>query len=229
MSHKRWLKLRNVKCKATAAPDGESVFSEQTYAHANLYVPEGTWDAYAFSDNWYQFANIKEYSESSAHVSKAKAYTMMDEDFKYAVYDEVNDCVRMVESHQVNEENANTSWTMQTIEGKKYLYNLGAKKYVARNNMGGLSLSASPASVDVEDIKDGISINGGKTQWNFVSNNNLFADNSLEDAVTAITTAVQSASPVVETYTIDGRKTTSAHKGISIIRHADGTVNKVVK
>lgn len=227
--------LRNIKCKASSAPRMNSYsyslnqFSEPTYAHANLYVPEGSWDSYAFHPAWYHFNNIKEYVEEKGRVSKVHAYTLMDEDYNYAVYDEVNANVRMVPCHQIEEQNVNTSWTLQEINSKKYLYNLGAKKFATRSADGtGFTLSESPIAIDAKDVADGITFNSGNSKWNFVTNNNLYAIN-IEDVVNDITTAVQSASLVSEIYSADGRSIPAMRKGINILRHADGTVTKVIQ
>ena len=212
------MKLRTIKCKAESAPEllNATVFSPQTLAHAALYVPEGSWYGYAFDDYWYQYANIKEFVEEKEQIAETKGYTLMDENYQFAVYDKLNDCIRMVEHYQVDEQNFSTSWTMQEIEGKTYLYNLGAEKYVVRGADGSLSLTTIPTAVEVENVVDGIRINDNTATWNFVKNENIYGVKSLEEDVTGIISVSEDNAKDAEIYNLSGQRVTRDAKGIVI-------------
>ena len=138
-------KLRNVYVKSTTPPilgdpedyylyderdDVEDVFGEVTCFHGILYVPTGAWETYAFDESWYYFINIREATTEQQEVRADMTYTLMDANaFQYAVYDQVNDRVRMVKSVNVDENGPNHCWQTMTVDGKQYLYNLGARKF----------------------------------------------------------------------------------------------------
>lgn len=212
------VKLHTIRCKAERVPTckNTTVFSPQTLAHAPLYVPEGSWENYAFDDYWYQFANIKEFSDETEQVAATNGYTLMDENYQFAVYDKLNDCICMVAQHQVDEQNFCTSWTMQEIEGKMYLYNLGAEKYVVRGEDGSLSLTAIPTAVDVENVAEGIRINDNAATWNFVKNENIYGVKSLEEDVTGIISVSEDKTQNAEIYNLSGQRVTREAKGIVI-------------
>ena len=87
-------KLRNIVIKAKTPPSGESAFSGQSYNHTTLMVPEGSWDAYAYSDNWYRFINIREMAYNAVNLTNSKAYMLkFSNEGSYLFYDSVNDCV----------------------------------------------------------------------------------------------------------------------------------------
>ena len=91
-------KLRNIVVKAKTPPSWdkkvENTFSNQTLYHATLMVPEGSWDAYAYSDNWYQFINIREMAYNAVNLTNSKAYMLKSSnEGSYLFYDSVNDCV----------------------------------------------------------------------------------------------------------------------------------------
>lgn len=153
----------------------------------------------------------------------------MDDNYQYAVYDEVNDKIKIVPNNKVDELDVNTTWTMQTINGNKYLYNLGAKKYATCNQDGSLVLATAPTNIEVTDKENGISINGNNVQWAFVRNDNFSAPDDLEENITGIETLNGSSSAASVLYSLDGRKTTANNNGLIIMRRANGTTRKIAK
>ena len=111
-------------------------FSEQTVSNAILYVPVGTADTYTYSKTWYKFTNIREMATKQDELINTNAYTLMDaKSVTYAVYDPVNEMVRMIPSTAIEEGDPNHCWQTVIIEGHKYLYNLGAKKFLFHQRM----------------------------------------------------------------------------------------------
>jgi len=66
-------KLRNIVIKAKTPPSGEMAFS---YHDTTLMIPEGSRDAYAHSDNWYKFINVREVTYNTVNLTNSKAYTI---------------------------------------------------------------------------------------------------------------------------------------------------------
>ena len=220
-------KLRNLLIKCLTPPfTTTSAFTEQTYYHTTLYVPTDCWDTYAYDDNWYKFSNIREVTILENQVSEQLVYTLMDaRSFEYSVYDPINDCVGTLKSVAgINEDNPNHSWQIIEASGSKYLYNLGAKKYVY-NGLKGLELSESPIPIEMKDGENGI-IFGGQTekQWALVTNESMNMDK-------AIITSIIPLLPIQNTnnlyFDLNGRKQYQPQKGINIIRMSDGAVKKV--
>ncbi len=215
-------KLRNVLVKCVTPPNFSisSTFSSQTYQHAMLYVPAGTWDDYAFSDYyWYNFNNIRETAMAEEEVSPQQAYTLMDaKTFAYSVYDPVNDCIGTINSAgSINEDNPNHSWQMIEAGGMHFLYNLGAKKYVKRDT-DGLSLSDEPEPIDVADGDNGIILAGQTSkQWALVSNESLSVSQAAIDDVTGIRTLSDSPLKGEDIYNLAGQRLNAPQKGLNII------------
>ena len=88
-------KLRNIVIKAKTPPtSGENAFSDQSYYHTTLMVPEGSWDTYAYSNRWYKFINIREMAYNAVNMTNSKAYMLKSaNEGSYLFYDSVNDCV----------------------------------------------------------------------------------------------------------------------------------------
>ena len=181
-------KLRNVMIKCETPPKTSlNSFSEQTLYHTTLYIPMGTWDTYAYDDIWYLWINIRETAMEQNEVKQDMGYTLMDvKTFNYAVYDPVNDRVKMVSSANVDENNPNHCWQTLQMGEKKYLYNIGAKKFAVPSTDGqGFTLSNDVGSIPMEDGEDGLVLNGHtETQWALVANNHASVDDSVEDQVT---------------------------------------------
>lgn len=159
------------------------------------------------------------------------AYTLMDaNNFQYAVYDQVNDRVRMIQSVNVDEKDPNHCWQTITSDGKQYLYNIGARKFAVPATDGtSFTLTAEVGSIKMEDGRDGIVLNGHtEAQWALVSNERMAADLSIEGTITAVNGINAPASSVRDVYDASGRQQTSPQRGLNILRKTDGTTRKVL-
>ena len=169
--------LHNVLIKCTTPPRiYDYTFLDQVFNHAILYVPIGCWDAYAYDNAWYKFININihETATTTEPLSVQQAYTLMDANtFTYSIYDNVNDCIGSINSTSIDENNPNHSWQMIKANGKHFLYNIGARKFV-RKNSNGFELSETPKTISVENGDNGIVL-GAQTsqQWALVSNDHI--------------------------------------------------------
>ncbi len=214
-------KLRNVLIKCATPPSIRSdTFSNQTLYHTTLFVPAGTWDAYAYDNYWYKFINIRETAMAEDEVSEQSAYTLMDaETFAYSVYDPVNDCIGTINSAgSINEDNPNHSWQMMEAGGLHYLYNIGAKKY-AKQEGNSLCLCDEPTPIDVADGDNGLILAGetGK-QWALVSNERLNASQAAIDQVTGIKAIDHSPLNIDHSiYNMSGQRLSKPQKGLNIV------------
>ena len=211
-------KLRNIVIKAKTPPySGKNTFSNQSYYHTTLMIPEGSWDKYAYDDDWYQFINIREMAYNAVNLTNSKAYTMRSAtEGVYLFYDSVNDCVGTLNETALDDTEANNTWMSVEIDGKHYVYNLGAKKFlVADINAGktGYRLSDTPVSIDVEDGKDAIVFGKGQ-EFYMVINDKLNIDEGLESQIMASTgikeTSVDSNMPTV-IYNQNGQRINRSH------------------
>ena len=216
-------KLRNIVIKAKTPPSGGSAFSGQSYYHTTLMIPEGSWDAYAYSDNWYQFINIREMAYNVVDLTNSKAYTMKSAtEGAYLFYDSVNDCVGTLNENAIDDTEENNTWMTIEVDGKNYVYNLGAKKFLVANaNSGtGYNLSDTPVSIDIEDGKDAIVV-GKDKEFYMVINDKL---NAVENLVSQIISTgineicAESNQPTI-TYNLNGQRInkSNAQKGVYII------------
>lgn len=232
----RQCKLRNVFVKSATPPSlydeaDDDIFGYETCLHGILYVPAGAWEAYAFDESWCYFINIREAASEQQEVKADMAYTLMDaNNFQYAVYDQVNDRVRMIQSVNVDEKDPNHCWQTITSDGKQYLYNIGARKFAVPATDGtSFTLTAEVGSIKMEDGRDGIVLNGHtEAQWALVSNERMAADLSIEDTITAVNGINAPASSVRDVYDASGRQQTSPQRGLNILRKTDGTTRKVL-
>ena len=218
-------KLRNIVIKAKMPPSGGSAFSGQSYYHTTLMVPEGSWDAYAYSNNWYQFINIREMAYNAVNLTNSKAYTMKSAtEGAYLFYDSVNECIGTLNETAFDDTEENNTWMTVEVDGKNYVYNLGAKKFLVPDNTNtsetGYNLSDTPVSIDIEDGKDAIVFGKGK-EFYMVINDKLNVDEGLESQILISTGIneidVESNLPTV-TYNLNGQRinNSNAQKGIYI-------------
>ena len=217
-------KLRNIVIKAKTPPSGGSAFSGQSYYHTTLMIPEGSWDAYAYSDNWYQFINIREMAYNSVNLTNSKAYMLKSSnEGSYLFYDSVNDCVASLNETALDDTEENVTWMTTEVDGKHYVYNLGAKKFLVAdktNAKTGYRLSDVPASIDIEDGKDAI-VFGKSKEFYMVINDKLNVDEGLESQIMTSTGIneidVESNLPIV-TYNLNGQRinNSNAQKGVFI-------------
>ena len=219
--------LPNVLVKGTIPPQAyQTSFSEPTYYHAKLYVPNGCWYDYAFNYGWYRFLNIRETTMAEEQLSMQQAYTLMDAStFTYSVYDPVNNSIGYVSS--INEDNPNHCWQVIEADGEHYLYNLGAKKFAAASWDGTLALTDTPTTIEMGDGESGIVL-GEQTgcQWAFVSNDRMNVEDGIADGIKCITPTLSEGDGTF--YDIQGRQVNKTQKGINIIRYSDGTSKKVL-
>ena len=204
-----------------------SAFSSQTYYHATLYVPAGSWDAYAYDKRWYQFINIRETVTSGEQLSMQQAYTLMNTGtFAYSVYDPVNVCIGTVGSmSSIDENNPNHCWQVIEADGSRYLYNVGAKKFVKTMDDGSYTLSDVPTTVNMANGCDGIIIGAQPAQWALVCNDRMNVEQAIITGVDDIPVSLQTEA---DRYDLQGRMIAGPQKGINIIRMSDGTVRKVL-
>ena len=217
-------KLRNIVIKAKTPPSGGSAFSNQSYYHTTLMVPEGSWDAYAYSDNWYQFIHIREVAYNAVNLTNSKAYMLKSSnEGSYLFYDSVNDCVASLNETALDDTEENNTWMTTEVDGKHYVYNLGAKKFLVAdktNAKTGYRLSDVPASIDIEDGKDAI-VFGKSKEFYMVVNDKLNVDEGLESQIMTSTGIneidVESNLPIV-TYNLNGQRinNSNAQKGVFI-------------
>lgn len=185
---------------------------------------------YGSNSSWYQFNKIVESASSTNEVNSNKAYGLMDDNFNYAVYDPVNDKVNYIESAGIDNGNPNHSWMLADVNGKKYLYNLGAKKFAVASTDGtAFTLTDLAGDVAASDGENGIILNGrNDTQWHLVENNQLNAYEGLNEIITAVN-MVADSKQTAEQLNLKGQRVGSHDRGIRIIRYSDGTARKVVK
>ena len=221
-------KLRNIVIKAKTPPSWDKTehyhgtFSNQTLYHATLMVPEGSWDAYVYNDDWYQFINIREVAYNADKLTNSKAYMLKSSnEGSYLFYDSVNDCVASLNETALDDTEENNTWMTTEVDGKHYVYNLGARKFLVAdktNAKTGYRLSDVPASIDIEDGKDAI-VFGKSKEFYMVVNNKLNVDENLESQIIATTgikgISVDANQPTV-TYSVNGQIVPDNTKGLRI-------------
>ena len=220
-------KLRNIVIKAKTPPSGgtDGTFSYQSYNHTTLMIPEGSWDAYAYDDdNWYRFINIREVAYNTVNLTNSKAYMLKSSnEGSYLFYDSVNDCVATLNETALDDTEENVTWMTTEVDGKHYVYNLGARKFLVAdktNAKTGYRLSDVPASIDIEDGKDAI-VFGKSKEFYMVINDKLNVDENLESQIMTSTGIneidVESNLPIV-TYNLNGQRinNSNAQKGVFI-------------
>lgn len=227
-------KLRNVLVKNTTPPTASgSSFSAQTFYHTTLYIPTGSWDDYAYDDSWYRFINIRETATMESQLTTTQAYTLMDANkFCYSVYDSVNDCIGTINAVSgIDENNPNHCWQVIEKDGQKYLYNIGAKKFVTTSvENSSLVLSDNIAPISMEDGTDGIVLdNDSSQQWAMVSNERMLVDQNIISEVTGIQAVSKDREHGTRYYDLNGRQLQQPKNGLNIIRTADGRIVKSFK
>ena len=184
-------KLRNIVIKVKTPPSsGENTFSGQSYYHTALIIPEGSWDAYVYDNYWYKFINIREMAYNAVNLTNSKAYMLrFSNEGSYLFYDGVNDCVAALNETALDDTEENTTWMTVEVDGKHYVYNLGAKKFLVAdktNSKTGYRFSDVAASIDIEDGKDAIVV-GKSKEFYMVINDKLNVDENLESQIVATT------------------------------------------
>ena len=133
----------------------------------------------------------------------------------------MNDCVGELNENALDDTEENNTWMTVEVDGKHYVYNLGAKKFLVAdkaNAKTGYSLSDVPASIDIEDGKDAI-VFGKSKEFYMVINDKLNVDEGLESQIIATTgikgISVDANQPTV-TYSVNGQVVPNDTKGLHI-------------
>ena len=221
--------LQNVYVENAYTHILDNSFSQATYNHAMLYIPKDEWMEAVYHGDFWRFINIRETVANTSNLSEMQAYTMMDRNtFGYMVYDAVNDRTVMTDTYyNVDESSLNNCWQILKKDGNDYLYNIGAKKYVMFNPDGQMVLTERPTTINMENGKDGVILgNNNQTQWAFVLNNKVQAEDVVIDSVPMIEYVSDAAN---QYYLINGMTTTKSHKGLVIIKSKDRKTRKIVK
>ena len=144
--------------------------------------------------------------------------------FGYAVYDAASDEVKMVKAfYSIDEQDPNNCWQLITQAGKKYLYNMGAKKYATIAADGKILLTATATAVSLADGDDGVMLGADiSRQWGFVKNNALPDMTGIESQ-----TFFDSQTPEA-VYTLDGQHIAKPKKGLNIVKMNNGQTRKLV-
>ena len=239
-------KLSSITVKAKVVPklhessDGHEykAFSLQSFYHATLFVPSGSWYDYAYDDNWYTFHTIRETAFAADEVTESRAFTLKDtRTNNYLCYDKVNKSVGTIATEGLNEDEPNNAWMLANVDRKQYIYNLGSKKFlaVARNeakstraasNGTSFILTDEQTPVTLSNGADGISVNGVK-EFYFVVNQNLSIDNSVVSKIEE-TTGIDKLTTDEDhgsVYNLNGQKVNKGYRGI-IIKNGKKVITK---
>ena len=219
-------KLENIVCRCPLAQLKSYAFSEATFNHAVLYVPEGKRWVSIYDGGWYPFVNIFETVMNAEDLSLQKAYMVMNaHTYGYMVYDAINNNTKIISDfHHVDANVPYNSWQIVEASGQKYLYNIGAHKYAVMNSSGEWQLTDTPTPLSMKSDTDGkFTFNGKDSQWYFVLNEQTMVDHS----VMAVKDIVDDAG-VSFYYMLNGRRANQLQKGLNIVVMQDGTTKKVV-
>ncbi len=141
---------------------GENVFSDRTFLHTQLYVPEGTaWD-YIYNTAWGQFHHIKEFASKADDIRNDAVYMIADRSGRnFPVYDKATKSLKNVAyTMNIDDNDTGACWRIIKDGSDTYLYNIGAGMYAAYDVENKLSLSIAPSAVDIKVTKEGTMING---------------------------------------------------------------------
>ena len=143
---------------------------------------------------------------------------MNTNNFSYSVYDPVNNGVGIINSfNNINEDNPNHCWQLLEAAGNRYIYNVGAKKFLVKaNNKIGLALSNMPEAINFQDGDDGIILGGDSSKrWALVRNESTFANQQIITGIDLVNGSTTTDNGSV--YNLSGQRIVSLQKGVNII------------
>jgi len=221
--------LKSVYMKGKVPPSMSVFGGAGIYNHTTLYVPVGAWDTYAFDDDWGNFVHIQELATATQDVSSRIAYSLVNtNNFSCATYEPVSGEVQMLPPTAWDESNANHNWQVVEVDGKKYLYNVGAKKYATVVDGDELSLTSTPVPITMTDSADGIMLGSVASRaWGLAGNDSFPADDEWATAISVPKTA-NTSNGNTAIYNLNGQQISTYHSGLNIIRSSDGKVKKVM-
>ncbi len=217
--------LENIIAKGCETDFGSSTFSDASLRHAIVYVPAGKrWD-FIYEGGWGLFNNIREIAMEEGELSQTKAYSLVcTDDFTCATYDAVNGEVSSVRSlYDVDEDNTMNGWQVIKQAGNSYLYNIGMRQYASFGPDRAITLSELPVALSIRDSEEGLMLCGQNSHWGFVVNDRLKVDKYPTSIEGISFTSEQNSY-----YSLDGRRMSKPHHGISIVRSGNGRVKKVM-
>lgn len=146
--------LRSVVAQQTDPQNYHSAFSNLTYIHALLYVPQNTYWDYVYIGEWGTFVHIKEYATTA---QARRAYMLADK--TGTIYTVFNDDSGALEDVDVEDsictDQLANNWVLEACGTRQALLNLGADKYARIDENGQMSLSDTPQPMDIV-IKNGV-------------------------------------------------------------------------
>ena len=202
-------KLKNMLIRLKTPPNGDAPFSTPTSkCHDVLYVPIGAKHAYAYNISWSIFKKYRETAIEQHEIREDIAYNLMDaKTFNYAIYDPTNNRIETVSSSGLNEIDPNHCWQTVEISGRRYLYNIGAKKFaIPSTDENSFMLSEEADSCPMTNGDLGIVINGHEeAQWALVVDESMIADKNLKGSITAIRSLQEEDAHIDNVYNLQGQ------------------------
>lgn len=151
--------LRSVVAQQTDPQNYHSAFSNITYIHALLYVPQNTYWDYVYIGEWGTFVHIKEYATTA---QARRAYMLADKTGTiYTVFNDDSGALEDVDVEDgISEDQLVNNWVLEACGTRQALLNLGADKYARIDENGQITLCDTPQPMDIV-IKNGVAdING---------------------------------------------------------------------
>ena len=202
------------------------VFSDRTYQHAMLYVPDGMWLNAVYHSDWYLFNHIKEVTTEEKNLAPSNAYNLMNaESFGYYVYDPASQSVKTVKAfYKLEDGDANNCWQIVDANGGKCLYNIGADKYAKMSADGTITLSDTPVPYKMSHDDAGITIGNSTQKLGFVKDATVNVNQNI--AGIGVVSADPSNSDTY--YSINGQRFSEPKKGLNIMKMSNGQTKKVI-
>lgn len=219
-------KIVNIMLKNLNTMKYNNSFSDRTYQHAMLYVPDGTWADFVYYTSWYLFNHIKEVTTEEKNLAPSNAYNLMNaESFGYYVYDPASQSVKTVKAfYKLEDGDANNCWQIVDANGGKCLYNIGADKYAKMSADGTITLSDTPVPYKMSHDDAGITIGNSTQKLGFVKDATVNVNQNI--AGIGVVSADPSNSDTY--YSINGQRFSEPKKGLNIMKMSNGQTKKVI-